>query len=475
MGALHAMTQRSKRIAFVHPDLGIGGAERLVVDAAVGLQKLGLQVTVYTSHCDKSHCFDEVSNGTLKVVVYGDFLPTNVVGKLHILFAIARQLYLVLKMIATGEIRRYDYFIVDQLSFCVPLLELFGSPDALVLFYCHFPDQLLAQKGSLLKSIYRYPFDRLEEWSTGLSDRIVVNSNFTKSVFHRTFLNLARVDPAVIYPCVDLAGAATDTDADREITDFMKLGQYFLSINRFERKKNIGLAIRAFARFKEEYQQRVPRDTMTKPRLIVAGGYDPRVFENVDYLRELETLCHELNLKLFTVRGKLLTLPPSTDVLFLPSIKLSIKTSLIKHCSLLLYTPSFEHFGIVPVEGMLCQVPVLGVNNGGPLESIVNYEFTAQGVLNATGYVSEPNDSAWSAILVRHFFEVDDDIKRQMGQNGLVRVQKIFLRDEMSRAFMRNLCDAEKLNKGLLFKVLQFWKLDLLLVVLAISWIYAKL
>lgn len=56
---------RKKRILFIHPDLGIGGAERLVVDAAVGLQDRGHEVTVYTSHCDPRHCFDEARNGTL--------------------------------------------------------------------------------------------------------------------------------------------------------------------------------------------------------------------------------------------------------------------------------------------------------------------------------------------------------------------------------------------------------------------------
>jgi len=52
-----------KRILFIHPDLGIGGAERLVVDAAVGLQQRGHKVTVYTSHCDQRHCFDEARDG----------------------------------------------------------------------------------------------------------------------------------------------------------------------------------------------------------------------------------------------------------------------------------------------------------------------------------------------------------------------------------------------------------------------------
>lgn len=35
------------KIAFLHPDLGIGGAERLVVDAAVALQQQGHEVSMY--------------------------------------------------------------------------------------------------------------------------------------------------------------------------------------------------------------------------------------------------------------------------------------------------------------------------------------------------------------------------------------------------------------------------------------------
>lgn len=52
-----------KNIVFVHPDLGIGGAERLVIDAAVGLQSLGHKVTILTSHCDPKHCFEEARDG----------------------------------------------------------------------------------------------------------------------------------------------------------------------------------------------------------------------------------------------------------------------------------------------------------------------------------------------------------------------------------------------------------------------------
>ena len=90
---------KQHRIAFIHPDLGIGmflyiyirlyfyyimffykifyilykhvlilgGAERLVLDAAVGLQNLGHTVTIYTSHRDVNHCFPEAKDGKKKI------------------------------------------------------------------------------------------------------------------------------------------------------------------------------------------------------------------------------------------------------------------------------------------------------------------------------------------------------------------------------------------------------------------------
>jgi hypothetical protein len=51
-------------IAIVHPDLGLGGAERLIVDAATALQRKGHRVTVFTSHHDKAHAFPETTTGS---------------------------------------------------------------------------------------------------------------------------------------------------------------------------------------------------------------------------------------------------------------------------------------------------------------------------------------------------------------------------------------------------------------------------
>lgn len=421
------MATPRKRIAFIHPDLGIGGAERLVVDAAVGLTNLDNDITIYTSHCDPTHCFEEVKQ--LNVKVYGDFLPTHIFRRFHILCAIMRQLYLVTKMIITGEISQYDYFIIDQLSICIPIISWFSNDDSRTLFYCHFPDQLLSKRSSMLKRIYRYPFDTIEEWSTGSSDTVVVNSKFTKTIYHATFRHLSN-DPGVIYPCVETTSNSTDCDpeVDTQVSNFFKSSKYFLSINRFERAKNIDLAIRAFAKLK--------RLIPTKTRLVIAGGFDPRVQENVEYLHELTTLCDHLKLTNFTIRGKLIMMPPLTEVLFLPSIKSALKVSLIKQAQLLLYTPPREHFGIVPVESMLYRTPVLAVNFGGPLETVVNY---LGGNLNvATGYVEPADFEKWAKVMVKYWNELEE-VKARLGENGYLRVVNNFSRDKTSQEFMRYL------------------------------------
>jgi alpha-1,3/alpha-1,6-mannosyltransferase len=58
-------SEKPGTILFFHPDLGIGGAERLIIDAAVGLQNRGHKVVIFTSHCDPKHCFDEARNGII--------------------------------------------------------------------------------------------------------------------------------------------------------------------------------------------------------------------------------------------------------------------------------------------------------------------------------------------------------------------------------------------------------------------------
>ncbi len=168
------------RVVFLHPDLGIGGAERLVVDAGLALQSRGHEVDFVTAHHDDAHCFSEtrqdVERPRLRVTTAGDFLPRHVLGRCYALCAYLRMLYAALYLVLASGLRPQVIFC-DQISAAIPLLKLFSA--AKVVFYCHFPDQLLTDRKSVLKRLYRAPIDWVEERTTGMADVCLVNSKFT--------------------------------------------------------------------------------------------------------------------------------------------------------------------------------------------------------------------------------------------------------------------------------------------------------
>ncbi|KAF2428981.1 alpha-1,3-mannosyltransferas-like protein ALG2 [Tothia fuscella] len=442
-------------IVFFHPDLGIGGAERLVIDAAVGLQSRGHKVTIFTSHCDPAHCFDEARNGTLDVRVRGNaVIPPSILGRFAILCAILRQLHLILQItILSSELAELKptSFVVDQLSAGIPLLR-YLYPDPRVLFYCHFPDKLLAKKGGLLKSLYRGPFDFIESWSTGCSDGIVVNSKFTRGVFEHTFPSLKHREPRVIYPCVDTAPAATAGDVPDGNEKLWKDKQVVLSINRFERKKDVGLAIKAFAGLSAEVRKNA--------RLVIAGGYDPRNAENASYHLELSALADSLKLKHATVKTVVsaLAIPTDISILFLLSVPNSLKSTLLSTSSLLVYTPRNEHFGIVPLEAMLAGIPVLAANEGGPTETVVEGE---------TGWLRDVSKVAdWTAVMRRVLSgQLDTKALHTIGENGKKRVTEMFSKEMMAKRFEEEINGLRDVDRPILvdFNVL----LAVMVVVLA--------
>ena len=356
-------------------------------------------------------------------------IPATFLGRFAILCAILRQTHLILQItLFSDELAKLTptSFFVDQLSAGIPLLRLL-QPRSRVIFYCHFPDKLLAKKGSLLKSLYRLPFNWLESWSTGCSDTIVVNSKFTKSVFAEAFPSLQHRKPGVIYPCVDTSdGSHLD-----EVAPLWNNKKVLLSINRFEKKKDVALAVKAFAGLSPSELQDV--------RLIVAGGYDPRVPENVSTYTELCDLADSLHLKHATAKNVITAqaIPEDISVIFLHSVPNALKTTLLSTSRLLVYTPRHEHFGIVPLEAMLAKTPVLAANEGGPTETVISGQ---------TGWlrdVSKVND--WTEVM-RIALEDGDGEQRlkEMGRWGRERVIAEFSKEKMAERLEREIHDMLK-------------------------------
>ncbi|KAJ7948756.1 alpha-1,3/1,6-mannosyltransferase ALG2 [Quillaja saponaria] len=224
-------------IAIIHPDLGIGGAERLIVDAAVELSSLGHK-------CSYFYCTPMIMTNTLRRLLYLSgyciwLFPSSayflLLSCIMSLCASLRCIFASFCMLITWPL--FDDILADQVSAVIPILKLKKSPK--VVFYCHFPDLLLAEHTTIFRRIYRKPIDIIEELTTGMVDLILVNSCFTGSTFACTFkhFNSHGFQPAILYPAVNVD--------QFEEPHSSKLN--FLSINRFERKKNIELAISAFA------------------------------------------------------------------------------------------------------------------------------------------------------------------------------------------------------------------------------------
>lgn len=275
----------------------------------------------------------------------------------------------------------------------------------------------------------------------GFADSIAVNSSFTKGIVSKTWPSLAsKRSLEVVYPCIDVR---TDPQADDDVLPWTKSG-IILSINRFERKKDISLAIKAFASLSPEQRG--------KAKLIIAGGYDNRVHENVSYHNDLVNLAEgaPYNLKTATAKTVVsaLNTSPEVEVLFLLSVPNTLKEILLRSAKLLVYTPSNEHFGIVPLEAMLRGVPVLAANNGGPVETVVEGE---------TGWLRDPSQTEeWARVMDRVLNQMGEEELKRMGQRGVERVRNKFADTQMAERLeeiIERMPRGEAAQNGLVFVV----------------------
>ncbi|GJQ79845.1 hypothetical protein Trydic_g23307 [Trypoxylus dichotomus] len=391
---------KNLKVAFVHPDLGIGGAERLVLDIAIALSQQGMEVMFLTNHFDKTHAFEELKDGKYQVRVIGDWIPRSIFGVCQALCAYIRIIYLSLVYIFfLKRSEQVDVYIVDQIPMAVPFLKW---TNCKVIYYCHHPDLLASPPGGFLKKIYRKPIDWLEMSGTRKSDVILVNSKYTAEVFSATFPQIKH-ELQILYPTISNAYQNTVKHTERkEIKNIIPELEgncsdvFFLSINRFHPAKKLELAIQSML----SLQKQLSSNEFERVHLILAGGYDPNNPANAVYFNELVLLCQNENL--------------TTKVTFLKSPSDKLKAELLVSCSALLYTPVNEHFGIVPLEAMAAGKPVIACNSGGPKETVEH---------NVTGFLCDPSGDSYSEFMVKL---MDDQVCLKMGLKGKERLEKLF-------------------------------------------------
>lgn len=243
----------------------------------------------------------------------------------------------------------------------------------------------------------------------------------------------------VLYPAIDLKGFIPPNFAQKQrsienrkntaktvsgnnIIDSssMTSSNPIVSLNRFERKKNIEILLRAYAKLSgltRTSNNAAPPGSASKdivehpspPPLIIAGGYDPNNRENEEYLTELKNLAKSLNIDSITS--------------FRPSISDDERASLLQSALCVVYTPYREHFGIVPLEAMYAGSAVVALKSGGPMETIIDGE-TGILVDLEDGLGDHSSDAILAKVLYQLVQNPEEAIK--MGRKGHEHVKKNF-------------------------------------------------
>lgn len=199
------------------------------------------------------------------------------------------------------------------------------------------------RKITVIHDLSYHHFPRFFSWRTRLwyaliqprkeikeSSGIIAVSEFTKRDLIKTY----QVDPAkvtVIHEGVDRDFGQNVTSKKREEVraKYNLPEQFFLFLATIEPRKNIGMLVEAFNRFKKENPGSM--------KLVIAGKPNKRIFSHIP------TYDHE-------------------DVLFPGFIAEEDKPMLYSMAKAFLYPSIFEGFGLPLVEAMKCGTPIITSN-----------------------------------------------------------------------------------------------------------------
>ncbi|GMT32595.1 hypothetical protein PFISCL1PPCAC_23892 [Pristionchus fissidentatus] len=322
-------------VVIIHPEQWNGGSDRCTVALLRHFVQAGHRVVWFTTMIDeywKDHSFDGVEIRMVPLKLHpGDWFSQNV--------ALGWSLVM-------SDINP-DLIVVDHSASCVPIIK-WRFPSTKVLFYCHFPQQLVNPTRFFLYRWYSNLIGIVEDTLFDYTDVIMVNSKFTASQFTRVMPALKDKIRVVYPPCdVDAITAGVNQPISRKVRP-SNPSYIFLSVNRFWPEKRLDIIVEAAAILKRKG---------IAATVKLAGSVMPHIPESKIYYELLEKMIEDLDVR---------------DVVSLiPSPSEEEKFRLYQECDSALYTPPNEHFGIVPIEALEQRRPVIVCDSGGPSETVI--------------------------------------------------------------------------------------------------------
>ncbi|KAK6112612.1 Glycosyl transferases group 1 family protein [Brugia pahangi] len=324
-------------IVILHPEQWNGGSDRCTLGMIKHFVELGHRVIWYTTMIDcywNAELFDNVEIRNVNFPLHpGDWWTQNIL--------------LAWQLIFSGLVP--DLVVIDHSASCLPMLK-WRFPKIKILFYCHFPQQLVIPTRFFLYRWYSRVIGLIEGMLFQKADLIMVNSHFTETQFLRV---MPEVNPSrliVVYPPCNVDAIRTgDKAISRKQRQHNNKRYTFLSMNRFWPEKKLDIIIKAAALIK--------RNSKMRPRIVLAGSVMPYIPESRIYYNLLQKMVQDMKV--------------DDIVEFVKSPTDLEKFALYRECDTVLYTPPNEHFGIVPVEALEQRRPVIVCDSGGPAETVL--------------------------------------------------------------------------------------------------------
>ena len=114
-----------------------------------------------------------------------------------------------------------------------------------------------------------------------MADIVLVNSNFTAETFVSTFTRLRNNRPRILYPSLNFTSFNTPVASEESDDLVPSTAKFvFLSINRYERKKNLKLALEALDWLRNVVTDKEWREV----HLIMAGLF----YNSLAHLRKIQ-------------------------------------------------------------------------------------------------------------------------------------------------------------------------------------------
>lgn len=368
------------KIAVFH-DLPSGGAMRTLYESLKRLSQRH-RLDIYTLETADRTFLDlrEVSHAEHVFRFYPSRLFSSPFGRLN-------QLQRFVDLLRLDRVARRIAAVIDRgnydLVFAQPcmwtqaplVLRYLRTPT---IYYCHEPprniyeshlnstdsDKHALDRFDPLIKLYRAAGQRFDRTATRSAKLVLVNSVF----IHDRVKEIYGIEPVISYHGVDTDIFAPGTSPAK--------GTYVLSVGAIQPHKGYDFLITSFGKI----------DESLRPPLYLIGN-----MENPSEQIRLQALAKANHVDLHIEVG----------------LDQTALTQRYKDALFVAYAPYNEPFGLVPLEAMACAKPVVGVNEGGVKETVVDCY---------TGFLVERDPLKFGQAIQR--LVSDPVLAEQYGENG---------------------------------------------------------